>query len=84
MTCQPHGFPSPTSPTVSDGDLRQWQDERLAEARGVLADVPHHPDARVILAARVIARLAGDPDERADAQGLLEMIGRSAPNGGAA
>ncbi|TGN67884.1 hypothetical protein E4L95_03370 [Paracoccus liaowanqingii] len=69
---------------MSDGDLRDWQDERLAEAHGNLADVPHHPDARVVLAARVIAGLAGDPNERAEALGLLETMDRSDPNGGAA
>lgn len=84
MTCQPWCFPSPTSPTMSDGDLRDWQDDRLAEARGILADAPHHPDARVILAARVIAGLARDPNERAEARKLLEIMDCSDPTGGAA
>lgn len=83
MTCQPRFFPDPTSPTMSDDDLREWQDDRLAEARGILADAPHHPGARVILAARVIAGLAGDPNERAEAQGLLEIMDRPDPTGGA-
>lgn len=84
MTCQPRCFPDPPSPMMSDDDLRDWQDDRLAEARGILADAPHHPDTRVILAARVIARLAGDPNERAEAQGFLEIMDRPAPIGGAA
>lgn len=84
MTCHPRCFPNLTSPTISDDDLREWQDERLAEARGILADAPHHPNARVILAARIIAGLAGDPDERAEAQGLLEVMDRTDPTGGAA
>lgn len=84
MTHQPHGFPDPTFPTMSDDDLRDWQDERLSEARGILADAPHHPDARVILAARIISRLAGDPNERAEAFGLLEIMDCSDPTGGAA
>jgi hypothetical protein len=84
MTCQPRCFPMSASPTMSDDDLREWQDERLSEARGILADAPHHPDARVVLAARIIAGLAGDLDERAEALGLLEIMDRSDPNGGAA
>ncbi|MFN3311939.1 MAG: hypothetical protein ACK46Q_00515 [Hyphomonas sp.] len=84
MTCQPRCFPNPASPMISDEDLRDWQDERLSEARGILADAPHHPDARVILAARVVAGLAGDRDERAEAFGLLEIMDCSGPTGGAA
>lgn len=84
MTCQHRYFPDPTAPAISDDDLREWQNDRLAEARGVLADLPHHPDARVILAARIIAGLARDPDERAEAFALLETMARSDPIGGAA
>ena len=84
MTCRPRCFPDPTFSTISGDDLREWQADRLAEARGILADAPHHPDDRVILGARVIAGLTGDPDERAEAQGLLEMMSSLAPNGGAA
>ena len=87
MTCQPRCFPDPASPMMSDDDVREWQDERLSEARGILADAPHHPDARVILAARIIAGLAGDASERAEALGLLgllEVMDRSDPTGGAA
>lgn len=84
MTCQPRCFPDPTASTMSGDDLRDWQHERLAEARGILADAPHHPDARVILAARIIAGLAGDASERAEAQGLLEIMDRSDLTGGAA
>lgn len=84
MTCQPRCFSKPTSPTMSADDMREWQGERLSEARGILADAPHHPDARVVLAARIIAGLAGDQNERAEARGLLEIMDCSDPTGGAA
>ena len=87
MTCQPRSFSNRTPPMMTEDDLREWQAARLAEARGILADAPHHPDARVILAARIIAGLAGDASERAEALGLLgllEVMDRSDPTGGAA
>ena len=67
--------------------------ERLIEARGILADVPQHPDSLVILAARVVAGQTDDSGECADAIDLLRLLDRrplhaittaAFPNGGAA
>ena len=37
--------------TFGTGD---WMQDRLAEARGILADITQHPDSLVILSARVV------------------------------
>jgi hypothetical protein len=65
----------------------------LAEARSVLADVSHHPDTLIILAARVVARHTDDAAELADANELRRLLERRSlqtnmavalPTGGAA
>jgi hypothetical protein len=68
-----------------------WRQERLTEARGVLADIGHHPDTLVILACRVVCECSSDPVERADALGVMRFLNASSPelasataNGGAA
>ena len=48
-----------------------WLQDRMTEARGVLADTSQHPDSLVILAARVIAGQTDDTLECADAVDLL-------------
>ena len=53
-----------------------WMTDRLAEARGVLADATQHPDTLVILAARVVIGQSGDPSECADAVDLLRLLDR--------
>jgi len=59
---------------------REWQEDRLAEARGIVADVAHHPDTLVLLACRVICTHTLDPLERAEALGLLQLLAASMPN----
>ena len=80
----------PLIKTFGTGD---WIQDRLAEARGILADLPHHPDSLVILAARVIAGQTDDGAECAGAIDLLRMLDRrplhviaaaTFPKGGAA
>ncbi len=70
-----------------------WMRDRLTEARGILADVPRHPETLVILACRVVAAQTNDASECADAVELLRFLDRrplhavsaaSVPNGGAA
>jgi hypothetical protein len=70
-----------------------WMQDRLTEARGVLADATQHPDTLVILAARVVVGQTGDADECADAVNLLRLLDRrplhaiavaAFPKGGAA
>ncbi|OZA18755.1 MAG: hypothetical protein B7Y02_01270 [Rhodobacterales bacterium 17-64-5] len=67
--------------------------DRLTEARGILADVPQHPETLVILAARVVAGQTNDASECADAIDLMRLLDRrplhaittaAFPNGGAA
>ena len=85
---QPISNPLAAAPTPAD-----WVQDRLTEARGILADVPQHPESLVILAARVIAGQTANADECADAVGLLRQLNRrpllaiqaaAFPNGGAA
>jgi hypothetical protein len=51
-----------------------WRTQRLAEARAVLADVAHHQDALIRLAARVIVRHGETVKEREDARVLLVVL----------
>jgi hypothetical protein len=48
--------------------------ERLGAARGVLADVAQHSAQEVRAACRVVLDLGDDPDERAEARGLLNFL----------
>ena len=79
-------------PAVNTGP-GDWMQDRLIEARGILADVPQHPESLVILAARVVAGQTDDSCECADAIDLLRLLDRrplhaiaaaAFPNGGAA
>ena len=53
-----------------------WMLDRLTEARGILADVPQHPETLVILACRVVAGQTNDASECADAVELLRFLDR--------
>ncbi len=44
-----------------------WQEERLREARSVLADISHHPTSLVLLACRVVTAHSCDRIEIEDA-----------------
>ena len=59
---------------------REWHEDRLAEARGIVADVAHHPDSLVLLACRVICAHSPDPLERVEALGLMRVLAASTPN----
>ena len=82
-----------THPTASTSGASDWMQDRLTEARGILADVPQHPETLVILACRVVVAQTNDASECADAVGLMRFLDRnppqaiaaaSYPNGGAA
>ena len=82
-----------TKPLISASGPGDWMQDRLTEARGILADVPQHPESLVILAARVVAGQTNDASECADAIDLLRLLDRrplhaiaaaALPNGGAA
>lgn len=60
---------SPLPPAApSSGD---WMHDRLTEARGILTDAARYPASLVIIAARVVVGLTGDPTECAEAIDLL-------------
>lgn len=56
-----------------------WRAERLAEARAVLADVAHHQDGLIRLAARVIVSHGETAKEREDARVLLVVLDARSP-----
>ena len=83
----------PTHPMSITRGGSAWMEDRLTEARCILADAPQHPDSLVILAARVVAGQTDSASECADAVDLLRRLDRrplhavaaaSFPNGGAA
>ena len=83
-------FAHPLIAAISTGD---WMQDRLAEARGVLADTTQHPDSLVILSARVVVGQTDSARECDDAVDLLRQLDRRSlhaiaaaafPNGGAA
>ena len=72
---------------------RDWMQDRLTEARGILVDAPRHPASLVILAARVVAGQTASASECAYTVDLLCQLDRrplhavavaAFPNGGAA
>ena len=85
---QSHTHPMSPTPGAS-----AWMDDRLTEARCILADAPQHPDSLVILAARVVAGQTDSALECADAVDMLRHLDRrplqavaaaAFPKGGAA
>jgi hypothetical protein len=78
---------------VAASGTGDWMQDRLTEARGVLADTTRHPNTLVVLAARVVAGQTDSARECADAIDLLCQLDRrqlhtvaaaAFPNGGAA
>ena len=56
-----------------------WPADRLAEARAVIADVAHHSDRLIGLAARVLIAHGETAAERAEAQRLLLVVDARRP-----
>ena len=68
---------APLSHPLSSASVAgDWIQERLIEARGILADVPQHPETLVILACRAVAGQTNDASECADAVDLLRLLDR--------
>jgi len=63
-------------PMVASTSTSGWMQDRLTEARGVLADTTQHPDSLVILSARVVVGQTDDAGECADAVDLLRLLDR--------
>lgn len=63
-------------PLLAPSGSGNWFQDRLTEARGILADIPQHPETLVILAARVVAGQTDDARECADAVELLRLLDR--------
>jgi hypothetical protein len=88
----PGALPATETPSAPKGTAHShWRQERLIEARGILADIGHHPDTLVLLACQVICAHSPDPIERTDALGVMRLLNAcqldrasTAPNGGAA
>lgn len=59
---------------TTKGATEPWPAERLREARSILADVAHHPDTRVALAARVVIAHSRDEAERTDASAMQRIL----------
>jgi hypothetical protein len=58
---------------------QDWIDERLREARIVVADVVHHSDHMVRLACDVLVRHGQTAEEREDARLLLVVLEAKSP-----
>ena len=56
-----------------------WPADRLAEARAVIADVAHHSDRLIGLAARVLIAHGETAAERVEAQRLLLVVDARRP-----
>ena len=62
-----------------DQARQDWIDERLAEARIVVADVLHHSDHLLRLACNVLVQHGETPSEREDARILLVILDAKSP-----
>jgi len=56
-----------------------WIEERLREARIVIADVAHHSDYLLRLACTVLVKHGETPEEREDARILLVVLDAKTP-----
>jgi len=68
-------LPTHHTPTASIcTEHSNWRQERLREARGILADIAQHQDTLVVLACRVVGARSPEAKERADALGMLRLL----------
>lgn len=65
--------------TQRDQVRQDWVDERLREARIVVADVVNHSDHLLRLACNVLVQHGETPDEREDARILLVVLDARSP-----
>ena len=61
--------------SARDDSRQDWIEERLREARIVVADVAHHSDHLIRLACNVLVRHGKTAEEREAARILLVVIG---------
>lgn len=61
-------------PLVASANSADWMNDRLTEARSVLADITQHSDSLVILAARVVVGQTDDARECRDALDVLRLL----------
>lgn len=66
--------------TQRDQVRQDWVDERLREARIVVADVVNHSDHLLRLACNVLVQHGETPDEREDARILLVVLDGRSPS----
>ena len=74
-------FPFRTD-TARDEARQDWIDERLREARIVVADVPHHSDHLIRLACKLLAQHGETEQEREDARILMVVVDARRPTRG--
>ena len=60
---------------------QEWIDEKLREARTIVADVVNHSDHLLRLACNVLVQHGETPDEREDARILLVVLDARSPRG---
>ena len=73
------GYLSKTKAHNSAAVRADWIDERLREARMVVADVAHHSDYLLRLACNVLVKHGETPAEREDARILLVVLDAKTP-----
>jgi len=61
---------------------QDWIDERLHEARMVVADVVHHSDHLLRIACKVLVQHGETPEECEDARILLVILDAKSPSRG--
>ena len=66
-------------PSARDRARQDWIDERLREARIVVADVVNHSDHLLRLACNVLIQHGETPAEREDARILLVVLDARSP-----
>lgn len=76
MTCMALSVPCAALRLAHFSGVDQWRNDRLSEARSILAEAAHHPETLVILAARVVAGQTSSARECADAIDLLCQLDR--------
>jgi hypothetical protein len=71
----PGALPATETPSAPIGTAHShWRQERLHEARGILADIAHNPDTLVVLACRVVCGCSPEAKERGDALGVIRLL----------
>tara|TARA_R110002110_G_scaffold16490_4_gene71491 strand:+ start:3624 stop:3902 length:279 start_codon:yes stop_codon:yes gene_type:complete len=75
----PYPFRKRSQHDERDEARQDWIDERLREARIVVADVVHHSDHLLRIACKVLVQHGETPEEREDARILLVVLDAKSP-----